>query len=59
VTPNCPLIEFLPAALAGPRLRLDLTECEFELVDGRLPLPKTPGLGVSLSESALAEFRAP
>jgi hypothetical protein len=39
VTPNCPFIEFLPAALAGPRLGLDLTEREFELVDGRLPLP--------------------
>jgi L-alanine-DL-glutamate epimerase-like enolase superfamily enzyme len=59
VTPNCPFIEFLPKQFADSRLRRDLTQSDFELVDGRLPLPQAPGLGVSLNEAALAEFRVP
>jgi L-alanine-DL-glutamate epimerase-like enolase superfamily enzyme len=59
VTPNCPFIEFLPKQLADSRLRRDLTQSDFELADGRLPLPQAPGLGVSLNEAALAEFRVP
>jgi L-rhamnonate dehydratase len=57
VTPNCPFIEFLPKQLADSRLRRDLTQSDFELADGRLPLPQAPGLGVSLNEAALAELR--
>ena len=59
VAPTCTFIEFLPKQLADSRLRRDLTRSDFELVDGRMPLPQAPGLGVSLNEAALAEFRVP
>jgi L-alanine-DL-glutamate epimerase-like enolase superfamily enzyme len=38
-------------------LRRELVEDEFELVDGRIPLPTAPGLGLRLNEAALEEFR--
>jgi D-galactarolactone cycloisomerase len=37
-------------------LRDELLEHTFELVDGRLPVPSGPGLGVTVRESALAQF---
>ena len=48
---------YLPSALADSRLRRELVEDEFELVDGRIPLPTAPGLGLRLNEAALEEFR--
>lgn len=59
ISPTCAFVEYLPAALADSRLRKDLVLDEFTLVDGRLPLPDRPGLGVTLNEAALAEFRVP
>jgi len=57
VAPSCVFIEYLPKDLADSRLRRELLSEEHELVDGRLPLPERPGLGVTLNEDALAEFR--
>jgi L-alanine-DL-glutamate epimerase-like enolase superfamily enzyme len=57
VSPTCEYIEFLPAALADSRLRRDLVTEEFALVDGRIPLPDRPGLGVDLDEAAVREFQ--
>jgi L-alanine-DL-glutamate epimerase-like enolase superfamily enzyme len=56
VAGNCPLIEFLPKELADSRLRKDLTEEDFALVDGVIPAPSEPGLGVSLNEDAVQKF---
>jgi L-alanine-DL-glutamate epimerase-like enolase superfamily enzyme len=47
------LIEFLPAALRESGLREEL-----RLVDGTIPLPTRPGLGVDLDRDALARYRA-
>lgn len=55
-TAVCPYIEFLPAALSESKLRRDLVADELKMVDGKIPLPKKPGLGIELSESALREF---
>lgn len=57
VSPNCAFVEYLPAALADSRLRRDLVREEPALVEGRLPLPDRPGLGIALNEAALSEFR--
>jgi len=57
IAPSCVFVEYLPKDLADSRLRRELLSEEHELVDGRLPLPERPGLGVTLNEDALAEFR--
>lgn len=57
VTPTCPYIEFLPASLSESALRRELTVDEIHLVDGVIPLPLQPGLGVELNREALARFR--
>ena len=54
---NCPFVEFLPKELADSRLRKDLTNEDFALVDGLLPAPTAPGLGVSLNEAAVKAFQ--
>ncbi len=56
VSPNCPFIEFLPAAVSESSLRRELVADELRLVAGQLELPQRPGLGVELNESALAKF---
>ena len=57
VAPTCTFIEFLPRELADSALRRDLCSAELLVVDGRIPLPTTPGLGVTLNEDALNRFR--
>ncbi len=57
VAGNCPFIEFLPPALADSRLRSDLTAEEFTFVDGVIPAPTEPGLGISLNEQAVEQFQ--
>ncbi len=57
VAGNCPFIECLPKELADSRLRRDLTVEDFELIDGVIPAPTVPGLGVSLSDDAVEQFR--
>lgn len=58
VTPNCEYIEFLPAELSESRLRKDLTSDEPVMIDGRLPLPTAPGLGVEIDREALHAYRS-
>ena len=55
-TPNCDYIEFLPAELAESGLRQDLTDHRLKMVDGALPLPTEPGLGIELDRTALAAY---
>ena len=57
VSPTCTYIEFLPRELADSSLRKDLCSVELPVVDGRIPLPKAPGLGVTINEEALASYR--
>lgn len=59
IAPTCSFIEFLPKSLADSRLRRDLVMDELPVVDGVIPLPEAPGLGVSLNEDALREFAVP
>jgi L-alanine-DL-glutamate epimerase-like enolase superfamily enzyme len=58
VTPNCDYIEFLPAELSESSLRKDLTSDELEMVDGVIPLPTEPGLGIELNRDALERYAA-
>jgi L-alanine-DL-glutamate epimerase-like enolase superfamily enzyme len=57
-TPHCDYIEFLPSELSESGLRKDLTDHRLEMVDGVLPLPTQPGLGVEIDRSALAAYAA-
>ena len=58
VTPHCDYIEFLPAELSESGLRKDLTRDEIHMVDGVIPLPTEPGLGVEVDREALAAYAA-
>jgi len=55
-TAHCPYIEFLPAHLSESVLRRELTVDELQLVDGKIPLPKEPGLGVQVNPDALRKY---
>ena len=55
---NCPYIEFLPADLCESSLRKELLIHDFEMVDGVIPLPTKPGLGVEINRDALEKFKA-
>jgi L-alanine-DL-glutamate epimerase-like enolase superfamily enzyme len=57
-TPHCDYLEFLPSELSESGLRKDLTDHRLEMVDGVLPLPTQPGLGVEIDRSALAAYAA-
>jgi L-alanine-DL-glutamate epimerase-like enolase superfamily enzyme len=56
-TPHCPFIEFLPAELSESSLRKDLLSVEHQMVDGVIPLPTAPGLGIELNRDALERFK--
>lgn len=56
-TAHCPYIEFLPAALSESALRRELVDDELQMVDGVIPLPQKPGLGIQLNADALKKFR--
>jgi len=58
VTAHCPYFEFLPASLTDSLLRQELAEDELHIVDGEIPLPDRPGLGVEVSREALKKFKA-
>ncbi len=58
VTPHCDYIELLPAELSASGLRKDLTIDELGIVDGVIPLPTGPGLGVELDRDALERYAA-
>jgi L-alanine-DL-glutamate epimerase-like enolase superfamily enzyme len=57
-TPCCPYVEYLPVELSESPLRTSLVADEVKPVDGLLPLPTRPGLGVRLDRDALERFRA-
>ena len=57
-SPNCRFMEFLPATVAYSRLRKDLVIDELAIENGRIELPRRPGLGIELNESAVEEFAA-
>ena len=58
VSPNCDYIEFLPAELSESPMRKDLTSDELRMVDGVIPLPTKPGLGVELNRDAVDRYAA-
>ncbi len=48
-----------PAALNGPQfLGASVLESPFEVVDGRVPVPKGPGLGIEVDEAQVRELCA-
>jgi len=53
---NCRFIEFLPSDVAYSQLRRDLVKDEFVIQNGRIELPKRPGLGIELNEDAVERF---
>lgn len=55
--PHCPFIEFLPAEMSDSVLRSELVTEELRFVDGRIPLPKKPGLGIELNYDAVEKYR--
>jgi L-alanine-DL-glutamate epimerase-like enolase superfamily enzyme len=57
VTPHCPFIEFLPAALCDSPLRQELVADELTIQNGIIPLPQKPGLGIELNLEAMRKFR--
>jgi L-alanine-DL-glutamate epimerase-like enolase superfamily enzyme len=56
ISSHCPYIEFLPANLCDSQLRKELVADELQIVDGKIPLPRRPGLGVELNLPALRKF---
>jgi L-alanine-DL-glutamate epimerase-like enolase superfamily enzyme len=54
---NCPYIEYLPPSMYSAGLRKDLLASEPEMVDGIIPLPEAPGLGVELDLDAVEHYR--
>ncbi|QEX19401.1 L-rhamnonate dehydratase [Hypericibacter terrae] len=56
IAPTCSYIEFLPHGLSDSRLRRELVPDELPVVDGVIPLPTKPGLGITVSDEALKAF---
>ena len=56
-TACCPYIEFLPAELSESALRRELLAHDLAFVDGKIPLPEKPGLGIELNREGLEKFR--
>jgi L-alanine-DL-glutamate epimerase-like enolase superfamily enzyme len=54
---NSPFIEYLPAALSESPLRKELVQDELTMIDGKIPLPQKPGLGVELNRESLERFK--
>ncbi|MFB2117723.1 mandelate racemase/muconate lactonizing enzyme family protein [Parapedobacter sp. 2B3] len=55
-TPNCPMIEFLPAEMCDSALRIELVNDPIRMVDGVIMLPDKPGLGIALNMEAVAKY---
>ena len=55
-TACCPYIEYLPAHLSESALRDELVADELEMIDGEIPLPQKPGLGIELNRDALQRY---
>ena len=56
-TPQLTFFEFLPKELCGSALRKELVTDEIQMVDGVIPLPTRPGLGIELNRQALHSFK--
>ncbi len=57
VTPNCPLIEFLPDELCDSELRVELVEDPLTIVNGKIKLPENPGLGINLNMDVVEKYK--
>lgn len=55
-TPHCAFIEYLPRELCFETLRRELADEDLKMVDGALPLPTKPGLGVEVDFDAIRRF---
>jgi L-alanine-DL-glutamate epimerase-like enolase superfamily enzyme len=55
-TPHCAFIEFLPGELCESLLRRELLTQELRMIDGQIPVPTRPGLGVEINREALHRF---
>ncbi|MDE2854732.1 MAG: mandelate racemase/muconate lactonizing enzyme family protein [Chloroflexota bacterium] len=55
-TACCPYIEYLPAHLSESVLRDELVADELAMVDGEIPPPQKPGLGIELNRDALQRY---
>ena len=55
-TENCRFIEFLPPSVAESALRRDLVQDDLHISDGKLDLPRRPGLGIELNSAAVRRF---
>ena len=56
-SPNVPLIEMFTPELFDSPLRRELVRGEPTLLEGRLPLPDRPGLGIELVPEAVEAYR--
>ena len=56
-TPHLAFFEFLPKELCESALRKELVADEIQMVDGVIPLPTRPGLGIELDRQALHRFK--
>ncbi len=55
-TPNCPMIEYLPAEMCDSALRIELVADPISMVNGVITLPDKPGLGITLNMDAVAKY---
>jgi L-rhamnonate dehydratase len=55
---NCRFIEFQPAPVAYSPIRRELVEEELVVQEGRIALPRRPGLGITLRDEAVERFAA-
>ncbi|MFP4432343.1 MAG: mandelate racemase/muconate lactonizing enzyme family protein [Spirochaetaceae bacterium] len=57
VTPHCPYVEYLPPQICEEVLRRELVTEDLSLVDGSVPAPTKPGLGIELNRDAVKRFQ--
>lgn len=55
-TPNCPMIEFLPAEMCDSALRVELVDDPLIMENGILKLNGKPGLGIELNTDAIEKY---
>ncbi len=55
-TPNCPMIEFLPAEMCDSALRIELVRDPLVMENGILKLNGEPGLGITLNMDAIEKY---
>lgn len=52
------VVEIQTDELSESPLRKRLTNQQLEMIDGKIPVPSAPGLGVEINLEALEEFKA-